>query len=437
MSNSSTTDDEYSPLYRPEAIAGRRDTWLGRPKLLQPIPVIVATAMGVLVIAFLAGLLIFGNYTRRVRVHGTVVPSAGVMHVFTPQAGRIISSITTEHDRVQFGETLFTISTDTTTGLGETELVVKDQLLSRISELENAISQRRQLDRVDKQGLQDQDSAIQNEIERVKAQIVQSEEYISILQPRTDKYRKLITQGIAVERTFETTQQSYMQIRQELESQRRQRVQLDGRLSEIRAKLAGFDASAAIALGELRQRIATLKEQLAQGEARRSIVITAPVSGTVAALLTHQGQVVAAGTPLVSVLPEGETMEIHLLAESSAIGFIREGVSVLLRYTAFPYQKFGQYGGKVTKVSRVTLRQNEADIDALAAQPKQTATLYRITVFPDQPHVIAYGKAEALRAGMSVEADLLLDTRPLYQWILEPLYSLRGRTTGQSADTPS
>lgn len=436
MSNSSKVDDVHSPLYRPEAIAAQRDAWLGRPKLLQPIPEIVATAMGVLVIALIVGFLTFGNYTRRVRVHGTVVPSAGVMHVFTPQTGRIISGITTEHDRVQFGEPLFTISTDTTTGLGETELVVKEQLQNRISELENAITQRIQLNRVDKQGLQDQDSAVQNEIERVKAQIAQSEEYIAILQPRTDKYRKLITQGIAVERTFETTQQGYMQIRQELENQRRQHAQLDGRLSEIRTKLAGFDASAAIALGELRQRIATLKEQLAQGEARRSIVITAPVNGTVAALLTHQGQVVAAGTPLVSVLPEGEKMEIHLLAESSAIGFIREGVSVLLRYTAFPYQKFGQYGGKVTKVSRVTLRQNEADIDALAAQPKQTPALYRITVLPDQPHVMAYGKAEALRAGMSVEADLLLDTRPLYQWILEPLYSLRGRTTGQSADIP-
>ena len=437
MNNASRKDDACSSLYRAEAIAAQRDAWLGRPKLLQPISIFVATIMGVLVIALIVSFLVFGNYTRRVRVHGTVVPSAGVMHVFTPQTGRIISGITSAHDRVQLGDPLFTISTDTTTGLGETELVIKDQLLSRIFELENAITKRIQLDRVDKQGLHNQDSAIQNEIERVKAQIVQTQEYISILQPRAHKYRKLITQGIAVEHTFETTQQSYMQIRQELESQRRQHVQLSGRLSEIRTKLAGFDATAAITLGELRQRIATLKEQLAQGEARRSIVITAPVNGTIAALLTHQGQVVAAGTPLVSVLPEGETMEIHLLAQSSAIGFIREGVPVLLRYTAFPYQKFGQYGGKVTKVSRVTLRQNETDIDALAAQPKQAAALYRITVMPDQPNVLAYGKAEALRAGMGVEADLLLETRPVYQWILEPLYSLRGRTTGQSPDTPS
>jgi membrane fusion protein len=28
---------------------------------------------------------------------------------------------------------------------------------------------------------------------------------------------------------------------------------------------------------------------------------------------------------------------------------------------------------------------------------------------------------------MAVEADVLLDTRRLYEWVLEPLYSLRGK----------
>jgi membrane fusion protein len=130
-------------------------------------------------------------------------------------------------------------------------------------------------------------------------------------------------------------------------------------------------------------------------------------------------------------------MEVHLLADSKAIGFIREGVPVLLRYTAFPYQKFGQYGARVTKVSRVTLRQEEANADAVAAQPQPTQAQYRITVQPDRPSVMAYGKVEPLRAGMSVEADLLLETRPLYQWLLEPIYSLRGRVLTQSGSDMS
>ncbi|MEL4073388.1 hypothetical protein WKW50_25055 [Ochrobactrum sp. GPK 3] len=236
------------------------------------------------------------------------------MHVFTPQTGHLLRAFASEASVVKMGDPLFLLGTDTTTNLGETESVVKEQLQSRIDELSEAIRQRMQLDEVDKHALAEHKTAVERESERVDAQIEQTRAYIAVLQSRADKYRKLVNQGITLERSFETAEQNYMQNRQELEALRRQRVQLDGMVSEISSKLAGFDASAAIELGEMRQRISTLKEQLAQAEARRAIVVSAPANGTVAAVMAHSGQLVAAGSPLVSILPAGETMEIHLLA---------------------------------------------------------------------------------------------------------------------------
>lgn len=424
-------------LYRPESVEAQRSAWLGSPRLIQPISIKLATAVGLGVVTLILIVLVFGEYTRRVRVYGAVVPSEGVLHVFTPQTGRLVQVHAAEADRVKAGDALFLIATDTKTGLGETESVVKEQLHSRIGELDEAIRQRILLDQVEKRALAARGRSISQELERVDAQIAQTDAYIAVLQPRALKYRVLVDKGITLERSFEAAEQSYMQNRQELEALRRQRVQLESTASEVRFKLDGFDASAAIALGEMRQRIATLKEQLAQSEARRAIVIAAPADGSIAAVLVHSGQLIAAGSPLASILPLGEKMEVHLLADSKGIGFIREGVPVLLRYTAFPYQKFGQYGGKVTKVSRVTLRQGEANADALAAQLKPFQAQYRITVEPDSSNVMAYGEAEQLRAGMSVEADLMLDTRPLYEWLLEPLYSLRGRAAQHTAVNPS
>ncbi|ABS14882.1 MULTISPECIES: HlyD family efflux transporter periplasmic adaptor subunit [Brucella/Ochrobactrum group] len=424
------------PLFRKQAVVAQRDAWLGNPRLIQPISVQLATVIGLTIISLIVAVLVLGEYTRRVRVHGAVVPSAGVLHVFAPQAGRLLQAQATDAATVEAGDPLFLLGTDTTTNLGETESVVKDQLQSRIDEIAEAIRQRVRLDEIEKRALAERRGAVKLEIERVDAQIKQTEEYIAVLQPRADKYRRLVDSGITLERSFESAEQNYMQNRQELEALRRQRVQLEGTAVDLGSRLEGYDASAAIALGEMRQRIATLREQLAQAEARRAIVIAAPANGTIAAVLVHSGQLVAAGLPLVSILPTGEAMEVHLLADSKAIGFIREGARVLLRYTAFPYQKFGQYGGSITKVSRVTLQPTETNADALAAQPQPTQAQYRITVQPDQPNVMAYGKAEPLRAGMGVEADLLLDTRPLYQWLLEPLYSLRGRAIDQAVKNP-
>jgi membrane fusion protein len=53
--------------------------------------------------------------------------------------------------------------------------------------------------------------------------------------------------------------------------------------------------------------------------------------------------------------------------------------------------------------------------------------LYRIKVRLASQSIDAYGHAEALKAGMQVEADILLDRRRLIEWIFEPLISLSGR----------
>jgi membrane fusion protein len=98
-----------------------------------------------------------------------------------------------------------------------------------------------------------------------------------------------------------------------------------------------------------------------------------------------------------------------------------------LRYQAFPYQKFGQYPGTVSLISRATLRPEEIELlNAGGIDPRTSPSLYRITVSPDAPFITAYGRHEPLQAGMQVEAHILAETRPLYQWILEPVYGLSG-----------
>ncbi|MEI0692988.1 HlyD family secretion protein, partial [Pseudomonas aeruginosa] len=41
--------------------------------------------------------------------------------------------------------------------------------------------------------------------------------------------------------------------------------------------------------------------------------------------------------------------------------------------------------------------------------------------------VTAYGQPRPLQSGMLLNADILQDTRRLYEWVLEPLYSLTGK----------
>jgi membrane fusion protein len=175
--------------------------------------------------------------------------------------------------------------------------------------------------------------------------------------------------------------------------------------------------------------IDALEQELAEAEARRQIVLTAPQSGTVTTLQLEPGSNVKSTLPLLSIIPAGSELVAQLYIPTRAIGFIKPGQSVLLRYRAFPYQKFGHYQGTIAKVSRSTI--NSADLSAglrgATDQRNLNEPVYPVTVHLANQSVNAYGQAIALQPGMELEADILIENRRLIEWVLEPLYTLTGK----------
>jgi len=51
----------------------------------------------------------------------------------------------------------------------------------------------------------------------------------------------------------------------------------------------------------------------------------------------------------------------------------------------------------------------------------------------DSQHVMAYGKAEPVKPGMAVEADILMERRRLIEWVFEPLYGIGSRLFSSSS----
>lgn len=131
---------------------------------------------------------------------------------------------------------------------------------------------------------------------------------------------------------------------------------------------------------------------------------------------------------MLTLLPSAGHLQANLYVDSSAIGFIDPGKSVMLRYAAFPFQRFGLYRGNVAEVTRAPL--DAADQSAAAGsgpKPKGPVSggVYRVIVQPDTDQVMAYGEPRPLEAGMRVEADIALEKRPLYRWLLDPVYHLK------------
>src|SRR5690606_7388303 len=103
---------------------------------------------------------------------------------------------------------------------------------------------------------------------------------------------------------------------------------------------------------------------------------------------------------------------------SGAIAFLAPGQRVNLRLDDFPYQKFG-----VQEASIRAVRTTMAALDGSGRQP-----FYRVSASLQQQYVLAYGREQGLLPGMALSASIVLEERSLLEWLLEPLFSIVGRS---------
>lgn len=178
----------------------------------------------------------------------------------------------------------------------------------------------------------------------------------------------------------------------------------------------------------LKRNVSAIEQDLTESEARSEILIRAPQDGVVAAITAVIGQTVSAGQSLLSILPAGADLEAEIYAPSRSAGFVKPGMLVLLRYQAFPYQKFGQYAAHVLEISSTSLRPEDLALSSVTL-PASTASepMYRIRLKLDRQAIQAYGETIPIKSGMVVDASILLEKRRLYEWVLEPLFSISGR----------
>lgn len=411
-------------LFRPESLEAKRHAWLGRPIVLSGLPTRVFAWFSILFVIAAILFVALGSYTRRVEVEGIVMPVAGITRMTAPQGGWVIDLAVADGDAVRRGDVLYRIGVDITTALGNTQDAISDILNAKRDEFQAALERQNALDAAEKQRLEQQIETLEYQLPQIEEQIALSVDFTEQLRAFADRQLELLDKGISVSGEVEGRLQAYHAERARLPLLEREKAELAGELGQLRTQLANFDLASADRIGQLRQQVLDVEQQISEGEARRQITITAPREGVVTAISTLAGQTVTAGSPLLTIVPTEQPLVAQLIVPSSAIGFLREGGDVLLRYQAFPYQKFGQYRAEIAEISRATLRPEE--VAQIGGMGMGDAGFYRVVVRPELAFVNAYGRQEPLQAGMEVSAHLLVDTRPLYQWILEPLYGLRG-----------
>lgn len=417
-------------LFRPEAIRGQQQAWLGSIQLIRPVSFALLTTLVLAVAALVALVLVEGRYTRKAHVSGFLVPDKGVLRLLPQQAGTVLERRVAEGQAVRQGDILFVLSTDRATLGGDTQAMVQTSLAARGKSLQEAARQRTSLQQEQRAGFDRQIDDIRRELAQVDAEAELQRQRLLLAQQAQTRVESLRAENFISQAQVQAKSEEVLGVRAQIQSLMRQRAAKQREMGALEAQRRELPLRAQALLGEIERELATLAQASAENEARQRIVVRAPQDGVVTAVLAELGQAVSPGAPVASLLPADARLQAQLFAPSSAVGFLRQNQQVQLRYQAFPYQKFGHHAGQVLQVSRTPLQAVDLAGLPLPESMKSTPSaepLYRITVTLDQQVVQAYGQAQPLSPGMQIDADVMLDRRRLIEWIFEPLLSVTGR----------
>ena len=415
-------------LFRPEALANRQRDWLGSIQLIRPVSLGLLTGFVVLVAIAVAAYLSLGEYTRKARVSGYLVPDRGVIRLVSPQPATVVESHVVEGRAVHRGDVLFVLAVGQATLSGDTQAAVQSSLASRERSLQGAARQRSQLEQTQTAALDSQIAEMRRELDSMAVEVDLQRQRLVLAQDALTQYESLRNDNFVSNAQVRTKAEDVLGVKAQLQSLERQRAARRREIAAMQAQRSELPLRAQAAQGEIDRDLAALAQASAENEARQRIVVRAPQDGVVTGVLAAPGQNVTTTVALASLLPADAKLQAHLFAPSSAVGFVRAHQAVQLRYQAFPYQKFGHQSGEVVQVSRSPLQTAElAGLPMPAAISASGEPLYRITVTLDQQSVAAYGQAQALSPGMQLEADVLLDRRRLIEWLFEPVLGIAGR----------
>jgi adhesin transport system membrane fusion protein len=249
----------------------------------------------------------------------------------------------------------------------------------------------------------------------------------SIVQGETDSYnarRQAMEEAVAVNRRSlalinrELAMSERMAAKglmSEVEVMRSKR-QANDLMLQIQERINRFRQDASTDLVRARSELAQIEEQMVvKQDVLRRTTLKSPVRGLVKSIKVGTlGGVVQAGTTIMEIVPIGPKVLIEARIKPADIGFVRVGLPVEVKLTAYEYYTYGGLKGVIEYLSP----------DALGEEAKSAAqdtTYYRALIRSDVNTLHSKGKPLAVIPGMTASVEIRTGERSVLQFLLRPV----------------
>lgn len=405
-------------LFRQEVIERQGERFWADFSLLKPVRMAVMSLLMFSLVIAIAWILIGGEYRRKVVVTGVIVSDKGAVKIRAPASGVVEEVVFGQGEWVGRGDLLLKISSDKASlNGGEIAASLIMENSQQIDILHKLIQEKKSIFPLRLEPLNYELTGLEITKRQLLASLENQKKVSDLMRSKVDRFKDLLSNlhvsmsDIDSVRMEALQQESALhQSRIELQNNTRsiEKVQYEKQLRKMEF---------AQQLAELEKQLSELRKQNIRLQAEQHREVLAPVSGLISIVYPRQGQAIIEQQPLLVMLQEDALFEAELYVPSRAIGFLEKGLEVELGFDAFPYQKFGIVKAVITEVSRSVLLPEDIQDSQGMNEP-----YYRVTAELDEAFISAYGNKVNLRAGMQLKANIVLESRNLIEWVLEPFF---------------
>jgi adhesin transport system membrane fusion protein len=185
---------------------------------------------------------------------------------------------------------------------------------------------------------------------------------------------------------------------------------------QIQERVNRFRQDANAELVRARTELAQIEEQMVvKQDVLRRTTLKAQVRGVIKNIrIGTVGGVVQAGAPIMEILPMGSRVLVEARLKPADIGFIRKGLPVTVKLSAYDYFVYGGLEGVIDYISP----------DALGEDAKVGAadtTYYRALIRADVSTLKKAGKPLSVIPGMTASVEIRTGERTVLQYLVMPL----------------
>jgi membrane fusion protein, adhesin transport system len=184
----------------------------------------------------------------------------------------------------------------------------------------------------------------------------------------------------------------------------------------IQERVNRFRQDASAELVRARTELAQLEEQMVvKQDVLSRTTLKSPVRGLVKNIrIGTLGGVVAAGAPIMEILPVGQRVLIEARIKPADIGFVRKGLPATVKLSAYDYFMYGGLEGVIDYISPDVLGE-----DSKSGGPD--GTYFRALIRADVSTLRQGGKPLSVMPGMTGSVEIRTGERTVMQYLILPL----------------